>query len=61
VIQDIVSILFAKNLASANLELLTHDNFVDVKLDFYDEVCLAQINLRICQELELYVVSITQT
>lgn len=60
VIQGIVSIPFAKNLAFANLELLTHDNFVDAKPNFYDEARPAQIDLRIRQELELYVVSITQ-
>lgn len=39
---------------------MTHDNFVDVKLNFYNEARLAQINLRIRQELELYVILITQ-
>jgi len=60
VIQNTVCIFFAKNLAFANLELLTHDNFVDVKSDFYNEARSVQIDLRIRQELELYIVSIIQ-
>lgn len=60
VIQGTIYIFFAKNLAFANLELLTHDNFVDAKSNFYNEARLAQINLRIREELESYVVSITQ-
>ncbi len=60
VIQGTAYISFAKNLAFANLESLTHDNFVDAKPNFYDEARLAQINLRIREELGLYVVLATQ-
>ncbi len=60
VIQGTACIPFAKNLAFANLEPLTHGNFVDAKPDFYDGARPAQIDLRIRQELGPYVVPATQ-
>ncbi len=60
VIQDTACIFFAKNFVFANLELLTHGNFVDAKSDFYNGACSAQIDLQIREELELYVVPTTQ-
>lgn len=60
VIQSIARILFAKNLIFDNLESLTHDNLIDVKFDFYNKLRFAQIDLRIREELELYILLITQ-
>ena len=60
VIQNTVRISFAKNLVFKNLESLIHDNLIDVKSDFYDEARSAQIDLRIREELESYITSITQ-
>ena len=60
VIQNSVRISFAKNLVFKNLNLLTRDNLIDVKFEFYDEARSAQINLRIREKLKLYIISFTQ-
>lgn len=60
VIQSTARISFAKNLVFDNLEPLIHDNLIDAKLDFYDEARLAQIDLRIREELESYIILATQ-
>jgi len=43
-----------------NLELLIHDNLINVKPDFYEGARSAQIDLRIREELESYVTPVTQ-
>lgn len=59
-IQGNARIPSAKNLVFGNLEPLTHGNFVDAKPDFYDGTRSAQINLRIREELGLYITPATQ-
>jgi len=59
-IQNIARISFAKNLVFNNLESFTYDNLIDAKLDFYDEARLAQIDLRIREELKSYIILATQ-
>jgi len=60
IIQSTARIPFAKNLVFENLEPFIHDNLIDAKLNFYNRARLAQINLQIRKELELYIISITQ-
>lgn len=60
VIQDTARILSAKNLIFKNLESLIRGNLIDAKSDFYNRVYSAQIDLRIREELELYIISTTQ-
>ena len=60
VIQSTVRILFVKNLIFGNLESLTYSNLIDIKSDFYNRAYSAQIDLRIREKLELYIISAIQ-
>lgn len=59
-IQGTAYIPSAKNLVFGNLEPFTHGNLVDAKSDFYDGARPAQIDLRIREELGLYITLVTQ-
>ncbi|KAL9100361.1 MAG: hypothetical protein Q9163_004252 [Psora crenata] len=59
-IQGTARIPSAKNMVFGNLEPLTHGNFVDAKPDFYDGAHPAQIDMRIREELGLYIIPATQ-
>lgn len=60
VIQKSVHISFARNMLFNNLKSVINCNFIDVKLNFYDETCLAQIDRWIRAELDSYITSSTQ-
>ncbi len=61
IIADTVDILSQKNLSFGNFKDLTNDFIIKDQSDFYDESRSVNLNKRIRNELESYVVSSTNT